>query len=211
MMQNALNPGLYAITDEQLTAPEQLAQCVGEAIAGGATVIQYRNKQGTAAQRQQQAVALLQLCRQQHIPLLVNDDITLAASIKADGVHLGKTDTSLQQARQQLGPHAIIGISCYNSLERAVSAAHAGASYVAFGRFFSSRSKPDAQPADATLLLQARRQLHLPIVAIGGITPENGQALLDAGADLLAAIHGVFGQPDIRAAASAYAALFPAR
>lgn len=210
-MRRVLSRGLYAITDERLSAPGQLPVCVSAAIAGGATVIQYRNKQGNAQQRRQEAGALLQLCQQHQVPLIINDDVALAASVNADGVHLGKTDASLAQARQQLGPQAIIGVSCYNSLERAMSAAQAGADYVAFGRFFSSHSKPDAQPAEAALLRQARLQLQLPIVAIGGITPENGQALVAAGADLLAAIHGVFGQPDIQAAASAYAALFQHR
>jgi thiamine-phosphate pyrophosphorylase len=211
MMRRVLSRGLYAITDERLSAPGQLPVCVSAAIAGGATVIQYRNKQGNAQQRRQEAGALLQLCQQHQVPLIINDDVALAASVNADGVHLGKTDASLAQARQQLGPQAIIGVSCYNSLERAMSAAQAGADYVAFGRFFSSHSKPDAQPAEAALLRQARLQLQLPIVAIGGITPENGQALVAAGADLLAAIHGVFGQPDIQVAASAYAALFQHR
>ena len=208
MTRSVLCRGLYAITDERLSAPAQLPVCVSAAIAGGATVIQYRNKQGNAQQRRQEAGALLQLCQQHQVPLIINDDVALAASVNADGVHLGKTDASLAQARQQLGPQAIIGVSCYNSLEGAMTAAQAGADYVAFGRFFSSHSKPDAQPAEAALLQQARRQLQLPIVAIGGITPENGQVLLAAGADLLAAIYGVFGQPDIEAAASAYAALF---
>ena len=211
MTRSVLCRGLYAITDERLSAPGQLPVCVSEAIAGGASVIQYRNKQGNAQQRRQEAAALLQLCQQHQVPLIINDDVALAASVNADGVHLGKTDASLAQARQQLGPQAIIGVSCYNSLERAMRAAQAGADYVAFGRFFSSHSKPDAPPAEAALLRQARRQLQLPIVAIGGITPENGRALVAAGADLLAAIHGVFGQPDIEAAASAYAALFQHR
>ena len=211
MTRSVLSRGLYAITDERLSAPGQLPVCVSAAIAGGARVIQYRNKQGKAQQRRQEAAALLQLCQQHHVPLIINDDVALAASVNADGVHLGKADASLAQARQQLGPQAIIGVSCYNSLQRAISAAQAGADYVAFGRFFSSHSKPDAQPAEAALLGQARRQLQLPIVAIGGITPENGQQLVAAGADLLAAIHGVFGQPNIEAAASAYAALFEDR
>ena len=200
--------GLYAITDEQLIPPGQLSHCVSEAVTGGATVIQYRNKGGDARQRQQQASALAQLCRQHAVPLIINDDVALAASVNADGVHLGKTDASLEQARQQLGPQAIIGVSCYNSLERAVQAAQAGADYVAFGRFFASHSKPDARPADIALLRQARRQLALPIVAIGGITADNGGALVAAGADLLAAIHGVFGQADIQPAARQYANLF---
>ena len=211
MTRNTLAAGLYAITDDRLIPPGQLSRCVAQAITGGATVIQYRNKQTSEQQRHHEAATLAQLCRQHNVPLIINDDAELAASVDASGVHLGKTDASIQQARQRLGPRAIIGVSCYNSLERAVMAAQAGADYVAFGRFFSSHSKPDAPPAEAALLRQARRQLQLPIVAIGGITPENGRALVAAGADLLAAIHGVFGQPDIEAAASAYAALFQHR
>src|SRR6056300_528886 len=127
MMRSVLSRGLYAITDERLSAPGQLPVCVSEAIAGGATVIQYRNKQGNAQQRRQEAGALLQLCQLHQVPLIINDDVALAASVNANGVHLGKTDASLAQARQQLGPQAIIGVSCYNNLERAMSAAQAGA------------------------------------------------------------------------------------
>jgi len=205
---HALANGLYAITDEQLIPPGQLTRCVGEAIAGGASVIQYRNKQGLAQQRQHEATALVKLCHQHSIPLIINDDVALATSTGASGVHLGKSDASIEQARQQLGSQAIIGVSCYNSLERAVAAAEAGADYVAFGRFFTSHSKPGAPPADTSILQQAARQLDLPIVAIGGITPDNGGALLAAGANLLAVIHGVFGQADIQTAAMRYADLF---
>ena len=208
MTRNTLADGLYAITDDQLIPPGQLSRCVAQAITGGATVIQYRNKQTSEQQRHHEAATLAQLCRQHNVPLIINDDAELAASVDASGVHLGKTDASIQQARQRLGPRAIIGVSCYNSLERAVMAAQAGADYVAFGRFFPSHSKPDTQPAKTTVLSEAHQQLDLPIVAIGGITPGNGQSLLAAGANLLAAIHGVFGQADIQAAAAKYAGLF---
>lgn len=200
--------GLYAITDTQLIPAGQLTGCVAQAIAGGASVIQYRNKQTADPARHQEAAALATLCRQHHIPLIINDDAELAAAVGASGVHLGQSDAPVQQARQQLGPRAIIGVSCYNDLERAIAAVAAGADYVAFGRFFPSHSKPDAHQADTRVLNQARQQLDRPIVAIGGITPDNGQALLAAGANLLAVIHGVFGQPDIRAAAAQYAELF---
>ena len=203
-----ITAGLYAITDSSLIPPGQLLTCVAQAIAGGATAVQYRNKQASDHERYREAAALVTLCNQHAVPLLVNDDADLAAAVGASGVHLGKTDAPIRQAREQLGPEAIIGVSCYNDLGRAVAAAQDGADYVAFGRFFPSRSKPDAVQAEVPLLSRARQQLELPIVAIGGITPGNGQSLLAAGANLLAAIHGVFGQPDIRAAAARYTDLF---
>jgi thiamine-phosphate pyrophosphorylase len=200
--------GLYAITDSTLIPSGQLTRCVSLAIAGGAAVIQYRDKQASDHERYREAAALVRLCRQHDTPLIINDDVELAAAVGASGIHLGKTDAPIPHVRAQLGPNAIIGVSCYNNLERAIAAVQAGADYVAFGRFFPSHSKPEAVPAEITLLERARMQLDLPIVAIGGITPANGQALLAAGANLLAAIHGVFGQPDIRAAAAQYAGLF---
>jgi len=208
MTRSVLADGLYAITDSTLIPPGQLTNCVSLAIAGGASVIQYRNKQAADHERHREATALVTLCHQHNIPLIINDDADLAAAVGASGVHLGKTDPPIRQMRERLGPRAIIGVSCYNDLERAVAAAQTGADYVAFGRFFPSHSKPDAPPAETTVLSRARRHLDLPIVAIGGITPGNGQALVAAGANLLAAIHGVFGQPDIRAAATQYAELF---
>jgi thiamine-phosphate pyrophosphorylase len=205
---STLADGLYAITDNTLIPPGQLTSCVARAIAGGASVIQYRNKQAAGHERHREATALVTLCRQHNIPLIINDDADLAAAVGASGVHLGRTDPPIRQTREQLGPRAIIGVSCYNDLARAIAAAQAGADYVAFGRFFPSDTKPNALQAEATLLRHARRQLDLPIVAIGGITPGNGQSLLAAGANLLAAIHGVFGQPDVQAAAAQYAELF---
>ena len=208
MTLSVLDDGLYAITDSTLIPPGQLTSSVARAIAGGASVIQYRDKQAPDPVRYREAAALATLCRQHGIPLIINDDAELAAAVDASGVHLGRTDPPIRQMRERLGPRAIIGVSCYNDLARAVTASQAGADYVAFGRFFPSHSKPHAPPAETAVLRRARRQLDLPIVAIGGITPGNGQSLLAAGANLLAVIHGVFGQPDIRAAAAQYAELF---
>ena len=185
-----------------------IAQSVEQAIRGGARVIQYRDKQRDRATREATARRLARLCLSYDIPLIINDDVGLAARCHAAGVHLGRFDSTLLEARERLGPEAIIGISCYNSLERAQAAVAGGASYVAFGRFFPSKSKPDAVSADPALLRQARERLEVPLVAIGGITPDNGATLVAAGADLLAAIEGVFGQPDIEAAARKYAELF---
>lgn len=205
-----LPDGLYAITDSVCTPPASLCLQVEQAIQGGARVIQYRDKQATAAQRRQRATALLVLCRSLRVPLLINDDLELAATIGADGVHLGEHDGTAAQARARLGPQALIGVSCYDRLQRAEQAQAEGASYVAFGRFFASHSKPAARQAPPELLTEARRRLALPVVAIGGITPHNGAALVRAGANLLAVIHGVFCTSDSQRAAAQYAALFTA-
>ena len=198
--------GLYAITAESHTTPEQLAQAVNAALRGGAKVIQYRAK--SSANRLVEAQLLLALCHAFQVPLIINDDVELALAIGADGVHLGKDDGSIVEARRRLGEKAIIGVSCYNSVERALESQVAGASYVAFGRFFPSSSKPNAPCAQLETLVSAKQLLHLPIVAIGGITPANGQSLLEAGADLLAVIDGVFGASDSEHAALAFKPLF---
>ena len=217
--------GLYAIADSAYLDAASFVPAVRAALDGGARVIQYRDKlagaaargesqgwsghkHGTPAQRQAIAHELNRLCLERGVPLLINDDVALAAEIGAAGVHIGRDDPDLAAARRLLGDAAIIGVSCYNELGRAQAAVAAGADYVAFGRFFPSRTKPHAVQATSELLHIARETLRVPIVAIGGITPENGGALLAAGADALAVIEGVFGQPDIRAAAERYAALF---
>ena len=203
-----LPAGLYVITDNSLIPEGDLVECVAQAIDGGAAVIQYREKHRPWEDRCREAATLATLCRHRGIPLIINDDIELARATGADGVHLGREDIAISQARKRLGPQAIIGISCYNRLDRALQASQEGADYVAFGRFYPSVSKPDAVRARPALLEQAREMIDLPVVAIGGITPGNAGELRKAGADLLAVIHGVFGQADIRAAAAAYAPLF---
>ena len=198
--------GLYAIADSAYL--KDFAPAVTAALLGGARVIQYRDKTSDSTQREIIARALNALCRERGVPFLINDDVHLAATIEAAGVHLGRDDADIVTARAALGPRAIIGVSCYNELARAQAAQDAGADYVAFGRFFPSRTKPQAQQAAPELLRAARGALKIPIVAIGGITPENGGLLIEAGADALAVIEGVFGQTDVRAAAERYARLF---
>jgi thiamine-phosphate pyrophosphorylase len=200
--------GLYAITDARLQSPDALYQRVSLAIDGGASIIQYRDKSADTRLRLEQAQALVELCRARGARLIVNDDVALAATCGADGVHLGRDDTSLSVARQRLGDTAIIGVSCYNSLELAEAAAGQGADYLAFGRFFPSQTKPDAVQADLELIREAKRRWALPIAAIGGITADNATALLSAGADMLAVVQGVFAAADVREAAARYAALF---
>ena len=206
-----MNPslrGLYAIADTQFLDDAQLVPAVEAAIAGGARVVQYRDKKHPPDIRRRHAKKISDLCRRHGVPFLVNDDVALAMETGADGMHLGRDDLPLAQAREQLGADSLIGVSCYNELERALTAQQQGANYVAFGSFFPSRTKPEAVRATPELLREARLRLNIPIVAIGGITPENGAALIEAGADMLAIIEGVFAQPDIHAAARRYAQLF---
>lgn len=200
--------GLYVLTDPHLTPDAQLVPAVAQAIAGGAVMVQYRDKSEDADRRHWEAQDLVHLCRPLGVPLIINDDVALARAVGAAGVHLGRDDADVAQARAILGPGAIIGVSCYNELDRAVQAQAAGADYVAFGSFFSSSVKPQAVRATPDLLRQARRHLTIPIVAIGGITADNAAPLIAAGADLLAVISDVFGRRDIRAAAARLAALF---
>jgi len=201
--------GLYAITSEQICrSPGTLCAAVELALEGGAELIQYRDKSGESAQRLLNGRALRALCDRHHALLIVNDDPQLAVAVAADGVHLGQADARIETARSICGPKAIIGVSCSNSIERALAAVAAGADYVAFGRFFPSRTKPDAPPADLSLLRDARARIRAPICAIGGITPALARSVVEAGADLVAAVEGIFGAADIRAAAGEYAAIF---
>ncbi len=203
--------GLYVITTTGAPSPQALIAGVEQAILGGAVAVQYRNKSTEQERRKEEAGLLLALCRHHHVPLIINDDVALARSAGADGVHLGRDDWDAIAARQVLGPTATIGVSCYNVPELALRAQHAGADYVAFGRFFPSRTKPNAVQATLGMLTRVRPALVLPVVAIGGVTPENGRAVLAAGADLLAVIDGVLGQADPQAAARGYADLFAAQ
>ncbi|MGH8362672.1 MAG: thiamine phosphate synthase [Gammaproteobacteria bacterium] len=200
--------GLYAITDSGAAPATPLAEAAAAAIRGGARLVQYRDKSGDAARRLREAQALLAVCREYEVPLIINDDVDLAVEIGADGVHLGREDAPLDEARVRAGPRAILGVSCYDSLERAFAAEQAGADYVAFGSFFASPSKPQAVRAPLELLYVARQRLNVPCCAIGGITPENGAALVAAGADMLAVIRGLFASADIESAARRYARLF---
>lgn len=196
--------GLYVITDGPRS---DLSEAVTQALIGGARLVQYRDKTHDTARRHQEAETLLALCHRRNVPLIINDDIALARATGADGVHLGETDEGIIEARKALGPNAIIGVSCYDSLERAQQMAKHGASYIAFGAFFTSPTKPLARRANIDLLRHSAA-LGIPRVAIGGITPDNGAPLVAAGADYLAVISGVFGRPDIRAAAQRFTQLY---
>lgn len=198
--------GLYAITPDEADDARLLAR-VEPVLAAGAVLLQYRNKRAGAATRRRQAEALLRLCRRFGVPLIVNDDVGLAAAIGADGVHLGEDDGDLHQARARLGAEAILGASCYDDLARAERACAAGASYLAFGACYPSATRPGTRRATPELIAAAGR-FGLPRVAIGGLRPDNAAAFVTAGADLLAVVGGLFHAPDPAAAARAFIACF---
>lgn len=204
--------GLYAITEDRALGPEPLAALADAALRGGARVLQYRDKSGDARRRLAEATALRAVCTRHGALFLVNDDIALAAATGADGVHLGRNDAPIAEARTTLPRGSIVGVSCYNRFDLARAAAAGGADYIAFGSFFPSSTKPRAVRADPDLLRRARRELGLPTVAIGGISPENGRALVKAGADMLAVVSALFASSDVSAAAEAFGpCFFPAK
>lgn len=198
--------GLYLLTPDEPDTQRLVAR-VADVIGEGAVLLQYRNKTADAVLQRRQAQALLPLCEAHGVGLVINDDWRLAADIGAAGAHLGESDGDLAEARLVLGDDALLGASCYDSLDLAKAAQLGGANYIAFGAFFNSGTKPAARRAPLALLAQAR-SLGLPTVAIGGITPDNARFLLAAGADLLAVLGAVFEAADPAAAARALVSSF---
>jgi thiamine-phosphate pyrophosphorylase len=197
--------GLYAVTPD-VASTETLVRMVGQALDGGIAVLQYRNKLADAALRDEQARALLRLTRGRGVPLIINDDVALAAAIDADGAHVGRDDGGVAAARRVL-PGKLLGASCYASLEAAQGAIDEGADHVAFGSVFASGTKPGAGRAPLDLFARAR-SLGVPLVAIGGITLATAPLAIAAGADCLAVISDLFGAPDIAERAARYQSLF---
>lgn len=199
--------GLYAITPDEQNTDVLLAK-VEATLQGGISILQYRNKLAGHKLQTQQARALLPLCRQYRVPFIINDSIKLCLTLDADGVHLGADDGNLSVARARLGADKIMGASCYNRFDLAVSAQQAGADYVAFGACFASSTKPHAPVADLELFGQARGQLQVPSVAIGGITLENASSVISAGADSIAVINAIFSTDDIKTQTKKFNLLF---
>ena len=188
--------GLYAITDSKLMGADLISK-TELAILGGINILQYRNKTASETQQEQEAQELSELCKKNNVLFIINDNVDLALKVNADGVHIGQKDTHFTQAREQLGEDKIIGVTCNNKVELAQTAQQQGANYVAFGRFFNSETKPLAPTAQISILNEARKKISIPIVAIGGITPTTAPLLLKEGADILAVVHGIFGQENI--------------
>lgn len=199
--------GLYLVTPDW-DDTDKLVEASEQAIAGGATLLQYRHKTASEAQRTEQAAALLQLCRRLNVPLIINDHIDLCEQLDADGIHVGGTDASVATVRARVGKHKIIGASCYGDLQLARDAASAGASYVAFGGFYPSRVKKYEVTTSPGIITRALAELDLPICVIGGMTVENSRPLVAAGAHMVAAISSVYSVGDHRSAASSFASLF---
>ena len=200
--------GLYAITDQQLITEENFSASIEATLQGGTRIIQYRDKSDKQNKRLQQASLLRALCHQYHAICIINDDIELARAVNAHGVHLGKDDLSLTMARQMLGENAIIGVSCYNDLDRAMAAENNKADYVAFGAIFSSTTKPEANVAGLNIITKAKQQLSIPICTIGGITQENIQQVIQQGADMAAVISGIFSAENIKQSTAALSQFF---
>jgi thiamine-phosphate pyrophosphorylase len=199
--------GLYIVTPDW-DDTEKLVEATEAALRGGAQLVQYRHKTATPALRAEQARRLLAVCRKHGKPFIINDHVALALELGADGVHVGGTDAPVGKVRAALGPQRIVGASCYGSLDLVKAAHAAGASYVAFGGFYPSRVKKYPVTTPREIIAQSRAQTAMPAVVIGGMMPENAAPLVDAGADMVAAISAVYMAEKPEAAARAFAALF---
>lgn len=199
--------GIYLITPDQPDTGLLCAQ-VARLLQQPIALLQYRTKTANSILQREQASALLKLCQNAKVPLIINDDWQLAKNIGADGVHLGADDANPDWVREQLGADMLIGVSCYNSFERAQAMAKLDIDYLAFGAMFASNTKPNAKHAELGLLTQAKA-LHKPIVAIGGITPDNSSTVLAAGADYIAVISSVFAAENPEHALNSYLNTFP--
>lgn len=201
--------GLYLVTPNWTDTDRMLA-ITQEALHAGVAIVQYRNKDADKSMQREQGAALLALCRRYGRPMVVNDHISLCVTLDADGVHLGGTDDAVAMARVALGPDKIIGASCYGQLQLARDAERDGASYVAFGGFYPSLVKKYTFVTDPSLVSEAKAELKVPMVVIGGMTPANAAPLVARGADMVAAITSVYQAADPRAAAGQFDALFVA-
>lgn len=191
--------GLYGVTDSHLLPDDNgLLHAAEQALHGGMKILQYRDKSDDQKKRLRQAGALKVLCHQHQAILIINDDVELAVAVEADGVHVGQSDASVAEARSRLGDYAIIGVSCGGSIELAQKAVDSGANYIAFGKFFDSRTKPDAKTANMSVLPEAKQRFEVPVVAIGGITVDNASQIIEAGADMIAVVNNLFAASDIQ-------------
>ena len=199
--------GLYAITPDSADL-NTLIQKTKSVIEGGAFMVQYRSKILNRDVKMQQCAAILRLCREYEIPCIVNDDVDMCRILEADGVHLGEKDDNIAEVRHILGEDAIIGSSCYDQLNRANEAQKEGASYVAFGAMFPTSTKPNAPRATLALLKEAKREIQIPVVAIGGITVNNAHDVIKTGIDAIAVITSLYEAKTIKETAETFAKMF---
>ena len=199
--------GIYLISDYKNPAIDDLLDKTEKILDIGISLFQFRDKNSKYEIKKSTALKLQTLCKKYNTLFIVNDDVVLAKEISADGVHLGGDDMDINMARKILGDK-IIGVSCYNNLEDAITAEIMGADYITLGSFFNSPTKPEARKIAIDLLPIAKSKLNIPVVAIGGITPENGKQLVDNKADFLAIISGIYASTDIINSVKAYKNLF---
>ena len=188
--------GLYALTDSKYHAHDIWPDRVEKIIRAGASIIQLREKKIPDEKLLRHALVLKEICNHYDVLFIINDRIELAKKVNADGIHLGSTDLSLQQARQYLGNHFIIGASCYRRLYSALVAQKQGADYIAFGSVFPSRTKTNAKRCPLSVIYQATRCISIPVCAIGGINDKNAAYVVKAGADMLAVSDAIFNADD---------------
>jgi thiamine-phosphate pyrophosphorylase len=195
----SLPRGLYVIIDPEVAGERPEDEIARQAIEGGATLLQWRDKQCEKGLQLPVARRLKEVCAQAGVPLIINDHVDLALAAEADGVHVGQKDLPVSIVRR-LMPGAIIGCST-NNVEEALRAQADGASYVSVGRLFPTDSKADTRPATLETLRAVKQAVRIPVAAIGGISEENIDAVLAAGADLVVVIGAVVAAPDVREAA----------
>ena len=201
--------GLYLVTPDW-DDTQKMLDVTEAGLRGGAALIQYRHKMASPELRKEQAQQLLALCRRYDRPFIINDFVELCMELDADGIHVGGTDASVAQVRAAVGPDKIVGASCYGSMQLARDAHQAGASYVAFGGFYPSRVKKYEVTTQPEIVAQAKQEIPLPNVVIGGMTQQNSVPLVAQGADMVAAISSVYLADDPEAAARAFVKLFSA-
>lgn len=199
--------GIYLISDSKNLAIDDLLDKTEKILDVGISLFQFRDKNSKYEIKKSTALKLQTLCKKYNTLFIINDDVVLAKEISADGVHLGRNDMDINMARKILGDK-IVGFSCYNNLEDAITAEIMGADYIALGSFFNSPTKPEARKIAIDLLPIAKSKLNIPVVAIGGITPENGKQLVDNKVDFLAIISGIYASTDIINSVKAYKNLF---
>lgn len=201
--------GLYLVTPDW-NDTHKLLKVTEQALLGGAALVQYRNKMANDYLRGQQATQLRNLCRRYRRPFIVNDHLDLANAARADGIHVGGKDAPVADMRHTLGEKKIVGASCYGSMDLAWDAYQGGASYLAFGGFYPSKVKRYPVTTEPGIVEQAKAEIGLPVVVIGGMTPENAAPLVARGADMVAAISSIYLASDPQAVARAFADLFRA-
>lgn len=190
---------LYAVTDNAWLGERTLAECVGAALAGGATFVQLRDKHASADELRAEAAELLGLCRAAGVPFVVNDDVECALAVGADGVHVGQDDMACERARALLGPDAIVGVST-QTVEQARAAEAAGADYLGVGGVAGTATKPEAGVLTPDEFRAIAAAVDIPIVAIGGVNAETMPLLAELDVDGAAVVSAIFAADDIAAA-----------